>query len=168
MQNKGETKTTASMPNTESTIKINDRTVLNTNTDLKQNLEENISSTTTPPAVDINMSIPDTSLNKEDVVGQDIRKKLSNWELTRDENKLREALALTSKTNNEVVLSSWVDFMKKNSSELIKILSKSTDINKTKTDIYQIFDWFITMSGEYDALSTSKKQEIKTQYQKLK
>lgn len=167
IQNKAKTKTTTDTPNTESTIKINDRTTLNTNTDPKQSVQENSSSATTSTE-SINTSIPDDSPNKEDLISQDIQKKLSDWALTKDENKLREALTLTSKTNNEVILNAWVDFMKKDSSELIKILNSSSDIIKTKADMYEIFDWFINMSGEYDALPSSKKQEIKTQYQKLK
>jgi hypothetical protein len=110
----------------------------------------------------------DNTINIEENKLQNIEKNLFNWELTKDNTFLTEALKLTENTDNEAFVDKWSVFMSKNSSELIKIIDSSEDIKKTSTTVYSIFDWYINFNIEYGKLPNTKRQEINRQYQQLK
>lgn len=106
--------------------------------------------------------------NSEDTAYKDIKKILSNWEITKDPKMLKEALALSAGADNESRLEPWRLFISKDSKELMKIINSSSNMKETSKDVYTIFEWYIYLSGEYENISPQKKQEILGQYTQLK
>jgi len=107
-------------------------------------------------------------IGQEDVISRQIKQKLFNWNITKDIELLKESIKLTEGADNEVVLGAWRDFMSKNSTELIKVVNTSSDGIKTKETVKLILEWYIDLSGDYEKLSSVKKQEISNQYKQLK
>ncbi len=132
---------------------LGDKKLDDTSTLLKNNLDVNV------------VSYKD---GVEDVEYNNLNKILFNWEITKNPELLSQALSLSESADNEVLLEAWRPFISKNSSELIKIINTSSDIKKTKANVYLIFQWYVELSGEYENLSSAKKQEITKQYNQLK
>ena len=95
-------------------------------------------------------------------------KLLFDWNTTKDIEVLKTVLKNTEGADNEALLEVWRPFMSKNSAELIKLIETSSNIKQTKTNIRLIFEWYIELSGDFEKLSATKKQEIMRQYQLLK
>lgn len=106
--------------------------------------------------------------NQDDILKNKVEKTLFNWNITKDESTLREAVALSEDVDNEVVLEAWIPFMKTNSNELIKLINTSSDKQKTEATVQVIFQWYIELSGEYEKLSSGQKQQLTDQYNQLK
>ncbi len=115
-----------------------------------------------------NVDTEDFKDGQEDIIHKKIEKLLFDWETTKDKNLLIEAINLSANADNEVILSAWTDFMKKNSAELVKVITGSSNEKQTREDIRRIFEWYVELSGEYEKLSSTKRQEISRQYQQLK
>jgi hypothetical protein len=157
--------------NTNSTSTLtgsNGRPVLNTN--LGNNPDTSTSSNSIGEVDEYTNVDPNdyNNTNPESVLKKKIEKILSNWSITKDPNLLREALVLSEGLDNEVVFEAWVPFMKTDSSELVKLITTSTNTQKTKATIRGIFEWYIELSGEYEKLTIGKKQQVTNQYNQLK
>jgi uncharacterized protein YxeA len=137
---------------------IENRVIFNTNS--------TSSSVSTQPEKNVN--ITEYREGGEDVRYNQINKILLNWNITKEPELLRQALILSRSADNEAILESWRPFMSKNSSDLIKTIDTSTDMEQARKDIYLIFQWYIELSGEYQTLTPSKKTEIQKQYNQLK
>ena len=144
------------------------RPVLNTGTSTNTN---NSGQQTNPDTSVSNANISPNDFagnGPEDMTKKKIEKILFNWNITKDENSLREAVVLSENIDNEIIFEAWIPFMGMNSAELVKIINTSTDIQKTKSTIRGIFEWYIELSGEYEKLSSAKKQQLTNQYNQLK
>lgn len=104
----------------------------------------------------------------EEIENNKINKILFDWNTTKDPELLKQAVFMSRSADNETILESWRLFMSSNSSELIKTIYRSDNIQQTKNDVLLIFQWYIELSGEFEKLSNTKKQEILKQYNQLK
>lgn len=144
------------------------RPILNTSTSTNTN---NGGQQTNPDTSVSNANISPNdfaSNNPEDITKKKIENILFNWNITKDESSLREAITLSEDIDNEIIFEAWIPFMGTNSAELIKLVNTSTNIQKTKVTIKGIFEWYVELSGEYEKLSSAKKQQITNQYNQLK
>ncbi len=155
--------------NSTSTLTGNSgRPVLNTNLGSNSNTSTDNDSTggigeyTNVDPNDYNNTSPESVLKNK------IEKILSNWNITKDPNLLKEALVLSEGLDNEVVFEAWIPFMKTDSSELVKLISTSANTQKTKATVRGIFEWYMELSGEYQKLTNGKKQQLTNQYNQLK
>lgn len=144
------------------TDEVTNRPVFQTNT------SSNSTSTNDYIPNDTSDYMNETGRGPEDVLNKKISKILFDWTITRDENSLREALALSENADNEAILEAWVPFMQKDSAELLKLINTSSDGKRTKAGISVLFQWYINLSGDYEKLSTAKRQQITNQYNQLK
>jgi exopolysaccharide biosynthesis protein len=104
----------------------------------------------------------------DDLLYTKTSKLLFDWNTTKDPEILKTVLKNTEGADNEGLLEVWRPFMQKNSSELIKIIDTSPNIKQTKSNIRLIFEWYIDLSGDFEKLSSVKKQELMRQYQLVK
>ncbi len=132
----------------------------------RNNLNTKTSTTTVEVRDFTNMSegVP----GKEEEINKKIKQNLQDWEITKDKKLLEDSLKLTLNTDNEAVLEAWVNFIPKNSSELIKIIDTSTNKLEVEKTVKLILDWYINLSGNYDKLSPTQKSTISNQYKQLK
>ncbi len=129
------------------------RTIFNTNTDINTPVQ------IPPPETE------STEVKKVD----NINKLFSNWEITKDQETLKQLTDMTGGADNEAFYEPWVKFfVNGNSGELIKTINTSTNKKETTQKIFYIFEWFINGSGEYEKLSSTRRQEISNQYNQLK
>ena len=103
----------------------------------------------------------------ESIKNKNIKDLLNNLEITKDEELLKEALNISKSIDNEFALASWNNFLSKNSKELLYISNKSTNKIEDTKYIVTIFEWYIDLSGEFESLNQSKKQEILNQLEQL-
>ncbi len=103
----------------------------------------------------------------ESIKNKNIKDLLTNWEITRDEELLKEALNISKSIDNEFALASWINFLSNNSKELLYISNKSLNKKEDTEYIITIFEWYIDLSGEYELLNQSKKQELLNQLKQL-
>ena len=147
------------------------RVIFETNTNNTINTQENNTSTSSNQNLvekNSDVNIVDYREGPEDITYNQINKNLYDWSTTKDPELIKQSLKLSESADNETILESWRPFMATNSSELIKLIPKSDNIQKTKSDIHLIFEWYIELSGDFEKLSSSKKQEILKQYNDLK
>ena len=78
----------------------------------------------------------------ESIKNKNIKDLLNNWEITKDEELLKEALNISKSIDNEFALASWNNFLSKNSKELLYISNKSTNKIEDTKYIVTIFEWY--------------------------
>ena len=98
-----------------------------------------------------------------------MNKNLSEWLITKDQTLLIKTIDISAEASNEALYEPWIDFLKKNNSnELVKLVYTQSDKKSFAKKTYFIFQWVIEGSGEFENFTSSKKQELKTNYQILK
>lgn len=164
---KNKTKNTVTETN-QDTAATENRVIFNTkNTNNVVETDYSTSSGTSTP-LEQKTNVVEYQQGPEDLQYTKTSKLLFDWNTTKDPEILKIVLKSTESADNETLLEAWRPFMSKNSAELIKLIDTSSDIKQTKTNIRLVFEWYIELSGDFEKLSSAKRQEIMRQYQLLK